>query len=134
MDGAKYRKILKENLLPSARKLNLGWKFTFQHDNDRKHTAKATLEWPTTPTQGTKSSAMLSKSLMSGIGCEILHRRLADSPAVHHTTWLYLADILRVTLFQNCSWTLRFPKGSSKRVGDCLPTGFIAVFCIPART
>ena len=47
MDGAKYRKIQKENLLPSARKLKLGQKFTFQHDNDNdpKHTAKATLEW-----------------------------------------------------------------------------------------
>ena len=45
MDGAKHRKILQENLLPSARKLKLGRKFTFQHDNDLKHTAKATLEW-----------------------------------------------------------------------------------------
>ncbi|MBN3271183.1 B4GT1 galactosyltransferase, partial [Polyodon spathula] len=34
-----------ENLLPSARKLKLGRKFTFQHDNDPKHTAKATLDW-----------------------------------------------------------------------------------------
>ena len=45
MDGAKYRKILEENLLPSARKLKLGRKFSFQHDNHPKHTAKATLEW-----------------------------------------------------------------------------------------
>ena len=45
MDGAKYRKIPKENLLPSARKLKLGRKFTFQHDDDPKHTSKATLEW-----------------------------------------------------------------------------------------
>ena len=44
-DGAKYRKIPEENLLPSARKLKLGWKFTFQHDNDPKHTTTATLEW-----------------------------------------------------------------------------------------
>ena len=29
MDGARYRKILEENLLPSARKLKLGWKFTY---------------------------------------------------------------------------------------------------------
>ena len=45
MDGAKYRKILDENLLPSARKMKLGRKFTFQHDNELKHTAKATMEW-----------------------------------------------------------------------------------------
>ena len=45
MDGAKYRKMRDENLLPSARKLKLGRKFTIQHDNDPKHTAKATLEW-----------------------------------------------------------------------------------------
>ena len=44
MDGAKYRKILEENLLSSARKLKLGRKFTFQHDNTPKHTAKAALE------------------------------------------------------------------------------------------
>ena len=45
MYGAKFRKIFEENLLPSARKLKLGRKFTFQHDNDPKHTVKATLEW-----------------------------------------------------------------------------------------
>ena len=45
MDGEKYRKILDENLLPSKRELKSGRKFTFQHDNDPKHTAKATLEW-----------------------------------------------------------------------------------------
>ena len=38
-------KILEENLLPSARKLKWGWKFTFQQDHDPKHTAKAPLEW-----------------------------------------------------------------------------------------
>ena len=43
MDGEKYRKILEEHLLPSARKLKLGWKFIFQHDNDLKHIVKATL-------------------------------------------------------------------------------------------
>ncbi|MGH0115852.1 UNVERIFIED_CONTAM: hypothetical protein FKN15_054208 [Acipenser sinensis] len=45
MDGAKYREILQENLLQSAKKLKLGRKFTFQQDNDPKHKAKATLEW-----------------------------------------------------------------------------------------
>ena len=45
MDGAKYRKIQEENLLPSARKLKFGQTFTFKHDNDPKHTAKSILEW-----------------------------------------------------------------------------------------
>ncbi|MBN3286955.1 TCB1 transposase, partial [Polyodon spathula] len=45
MDGAKYRKILQENLLQSTKKLKLGRNFTFQQDNDPKRKAKATLEW-----------------------------------------------------------------------------------------
>ena len=40
MDRAKYRQILEENLMPSARMLSMGRRFTFQHDNDPKHTAK----------------------------------------------------------------------------------------------
>jgi transposase len=56
MDSAKYRQIF-ENMQPSARKLKMGRWFTFQHDNDPKHTAKVivqllkdkkvnVLEWP----------------------------------------------------------------------------------------
>jgi hypothetical protein len=45
MNGAKYRKILDENLLRSASDLRLRRRFTFQQDNDPKHTAKAMLEW-----------------------------------------------------------------------------------------
>ena len=45
MDGTRYRKFLEDHLLPSARKLKLGQKFTFQHDIDPKHTDKTTLEW-----------------------------------------------------------------------------------------
>ena len=45
MNGAKYRQILDEILLQSANDLRLGKRFTFQQDNDPKHTAKATLEW-----------------------------------------------------------------------------------------
>ena len=33
---AKYREILDENLLQSAQDLRLGWRFTFQKDNDPK--------------------------------------------------------------------------------------------------
>ena len=45
MDGAMYRPILGDNLLPSARALKMGRGWVFQHDNDPKHTAKATKEW-----------------------------------------------------------------------------------------
>ena len=45
MNGAKYREILDENLLQTAQDLRLGQRFTFQQDNDPKHTAKTTQEW-----------------------------------------------------------------------------------------
>ncbi|KAK6311490.1 hypothetical protein J4Q44_G00171540 [Coregonus suidteri] len=45
MDRAMYRQILGENLLPSARALKMGRGWVFQHENDPKHTAKATKEW-----------------------------------------------------------------------------------------
>ena len=45
MDGTKYHQILEENLLPSARKLSMGRRFTFQHDNDPKHTAELSTQW-----------------------------------------------------------------------------------------
>ena len=40
MNGSMYREILGDNLLPSVRALKMGC--VFQHDNDPKHTAKAT--------------------------------------------------------------------------------------------
>ncbi|KAK1790610.1 hypothetical protein P4O66_014484, partial [Electrophorus voltai] len=42
MNGSMYRGILNENLLVSARTLKMGRRWVFQHDNDSKHTAKAT--------------------------------------------------------------------------------------------
>ena len=44
MNRAKYREILDENLPQSAQDLRLGQKFTFQQDNNPKHTAKTTQE------------------------------------------------------------------------------------------
>ncbi len=57
MVGAMYREILANNLLPSVKALKTGRSWVFQHDNDPKHTARATkeelrkkhfkfLEWP----------------------------------------------------------------------------------------
>ncbi len=45
MNGAMYREILSENLFPPARPLKIKRGWVFQHDNDPKHTARATKEW-----------------------------------------------------------------------------------------
>ncbi|CAJ0949301.1 unnamed protein product [Ranitomeya imitator] len=45
MNGVMYREILSANLLPSARALKMKRGWVFQHDNDPKHTARATKEW-----------------------------------------------------------------------------------------
>ncbi|KAK3547237.1 hypothetical protein QTP86_017820 [Hemibagrus guttatus] len=45
MNGAMYREILSKNLLPPARALKMKRGWVFQHDNDPKHTARATKEW-----------------------------------------------------------------------------------------
>uniref|UniRef100_A0AAY5KXN1 Sleeping Beauty transposase HTH domain-containing protein n=1 Tax=Esox lucius TaxID=8010 RepID=A0AAY5KXN1_ESOLU len=43
--GTMYREMLANNLLPSVRTLKMGRSWVFQHDNDPKHTARATKEW-----------------------------------------------------------------------------------------
>ncbi|KAG2471120.1 TCB1 transposase, partial [Polypterus senegalus] len=45
MNAAKYRDILDKNLLQSVKDLRLGRRFTFQQNNDPKHTAKIMKEW-----------------------------------------------------------------------------------------
>jgi hypothetical protein len=45
MNGAKYSQILDENLLQSTQDLRLRQRFTFQQDNDPKHSAKTTKKW-----------------------------------------------------------------------------------------
>lgn len=45
MDQYVYKNILEENLLASARKLNIEADWIFQHDNDPKHTARSVKNW-----------------------------------------------------------------------------------------
>jgi hypothetical protein len=45
MNLAKYREILDDNLLQSSQVLRLRRWFTFQQDNNPKHTAKTMQEW-----------------------------------------------------------------------------------------
>ena len=45
MDSQKYQAILKRNVMPSVDKLNLGDHWTFQQDNDPKHTSKSNKAW-----------------------------------------------------------------------------------------
>ena len=45
MKEGKYREILDENPLQNTQDLRLGQRFTFQQDNNPKHTVKTTQEW-----------------------------------------------------------------------------------------
>ena len=45
MNSSKYQAILAENVVPSARRLGLGCRRTFQQDNDPKHTSRSTQKW-----------------------------------------------------------------------------------------
>jgi len=45
MDSLKYQEIQGENVMQSVRKLKLGRNWTFQQDNDPKHTSNSTKAW-----------------------------------------------------------------------------------------
>ena len=45
MNSSQYQSILAQNLQASFRKLKMKRNFTFQHDNDPKHTSKSTKAW-----------------------------------------------------------------------------------------
>uniref|UniRef100_A0A9J8CBN2 Transposase n=1 Tax=Cyprinus carpio carpio TaxID=630221 RepID=A0A9J8CBN2_CYPCA len=84
MNVAKYRDILDENLLQSAQDLRLGRRFTFQQDNDPKHTAKITKEWlhnnsVTRPENGCPPTLTIQPD-RSG---EDLQGGMAEDPHIH---------------------------------------------------
>ena len=45
MNSTKFQAILADNLVASARRLGLGRRWTFQQDNDLKHTTTSTQKW-----------------------------------------------------------------------------------------
>ena len=45
MNFTKNQAILAENLVPSVRRLGLGRRWTFQRDNNAKHTLRSTQKW-----------------------------------------------------------------------------------------
>ena len=45
MNSTKYQGILADNLVPSARRLGLGRRWTFQQDNDQKHSSRSIQKW-----------------------------------------------------------------------------------------
>ena len=45
MNSIKYQEILQQNVMPSVLKLKVGRHWTFQQDNDPKHTSKSTKAW-----------------------------------------------------------------------------------------
>ena len=92
MNGAMYWKILANNLLPSVRALEMGRGWVFQHDNDPKHTAKATKEW-------------LKRK----------HIKVLESPDLHPIENLWRELKLRVAKRQ--PWNLKNLEGSAKRSG-----------------
>ena len=91
MNRAKYREILDENLLQSPQDLRLGQMFTFQQDNNPKHTAK-TMHWVAQPEPGlepdrtslerpeNRCAAMLS--IQIGRAWEDLQRRMEETPQI----------------------------------------------------
>ena len=58
MDGAMYREILANNLLPSVRALKMGRGWVFDDDNDPKHTARAAKEWQSWSGLGVAQSSL----------------------------------------------------------------------------
>ncbi len=48
LNAPKYWECLNENLVQSIQNLKLGRRFTFQQDNDPKHTARVSLSGPAT--------------------------------------------------------------------------------------
>jgi hypothetical protein len=70
MNREKYREILDENLLLSPQHLRLGRRFTFQQDNDPKHTDMTTQEWLRDKSLNVLELCLLQQSRLLSEGSE----------------------------------------------------------------
>ena len=103
MNGAMYREILGDNLLPSVRALKMGHGWVFQHDNDPKHTAKATKEW--LKKKNIKVLVWLSQNLWRELKLRVAKRQpgnLKDLERISKEEWTKIppkicANLLKVS-------------------------------------
>uniref|UniRef100_A0A7N8YDG6 Coiled-coil domain containing 138 n=1 Tax=Mastacembelus armatus TaxID=205130 RepID=A0A7N8YDG6_9TELE len=118
MNAAKYRDILEENLFQSAQDLRLGRRFTFQQDNDPKHTAKITKEW-----HRNNSVTVLDWSSQSPDLNPIEHLWRDLKMAVHQRSPSNLTELERICKEE---WQ-RIPKSRCEKLVASFPRRLMAV-------
>uniref|UniRef100_A0AAR2LBS8 Tc1-like transposase DDE domain-containing protein n=1 Tax=Pygocentrus nattereri TaxID=42514 RepID=A0AAR2LBS8_PYGNA len=74
MNSLQYQEILEENVMESVTNLRLGRHWTFQQDNDPKHTSKSTRAWLKMKVKYNNSGKMS--------GPKFLHSAVKDSVPV----------------------------------------------------
>ena len=125
MDSIKYQEILGENVMPSVRKLKLGCYWTFQQDNDPKHTSKSTEAW-----FQKKSSKIVMTTLVSGhhsrltwtllkISGGIWKRRLRHANPRFFVNWRPLPMRNGLRLLRTTARSITFAAGHNSKKERC---------------